>query len=251
MEPIEPIEPTRIARQLVQARHPDAVAAILGGSAVTARRTPYSDLDVVVMVTGEREPSRTNLRFGAWPVELFVHTEASWWWFVRREIPRGWSSLLSMCADGVVIVDRDGTGARLQDQARELLAAGPPEATQEELEDQRYALTDLLDDLAGCAHPGERLFIVGEIARRAGGFVLAHTGSWRGGGKWLARRVDEVRPGFSAGLAAVVREAMEGDTSGLVALVDEVLAPCGGRLWEGYRRSGYPGLPGPASHTGP
>ncbi|MEV0523722.1 nucleotidyltransferase domain-containing protein [Streptomyces sp. NPDC050439] len=148
-------------------------------------------------------------------------------------------------------MDRNGTGARLQGEARGLLAAGPPEATKEELEDRRYALTDLLDDLAGCAHPGERLFIVTEIARRVSGFVLSYAGSWRGGGKWLARRVDEVRPGFSAELAGLVRQAMEGETSGLVALVDEVLAPCGGRLWEGYRRSGYPGLPGPASHTGP
>ncbi|GGV64251.1 hypothetical protein GCM10010277_70840 [Streptomyces longisporoflavus] len=76
-------------------------------------------------------------------------------------------------------------------------------------------------------------------------------GAWLGGGKWLARRVDEVRPGFSAELEGVVREALEGRPSGLAALVDEVLAPCGGRMREGYRRSGYPSSAAPASHTGP
>ncbi|MEU6769349.1 nucleotidyltransferase domain-containing protein [Streptomyces sp. NPDC046853] len=244
-------EPVRVARELVDAWYPDAVAAILGGSSVTARRTSHSDLDVVVVLAGEREPSRTSLRFGAWPVELFVHTEASWRWFVRREIPRRRSSMLSMCAEGVVILDRDGTGARLRDAARESTAAGPPEATPEELEDLRYGLTDLLDDLAGCAHAGERLFIVTELARRSCELILLRTGAWQGGGKWLARRVDEVRPGFSVELDGVVREALEGRPARLVALVDEVLAPSGGRRWEGYRRSGYPGSPAPGSHTGP
>lgn len=248
---MEIFEPERAAAQLAEAWHPDALAVFLCGSAVTVLRTPRSDLDVVVVLAGEREPSRTSLRFGAWPVELFVHTEASWRWFVRREIPLRQSPILSMCADGVVIVDRDGTGARLQGEARELTAAGPPDATAGELEDRRYALTDLLDDLAGCGHSGERLFIVTEIARRTCEFVLLRTGSWLGGGKWLARRVDEVSPGFSGELEASVREALEGDASGLVALVDEVLAPSGGRLWEGYRRSGYPGSVPPGSHTGP
>ncbi|MFC8130358.1 nucleotidyltransferase domain-containing protein [Streptomyces sp. NPDC057302] len=248
---MEKTEPTRTARELVAAWHPDALAAFLGGSAATKWRTPKSDLDVVVVLAGEREPSRTSLRFGAWPVEVFVHTEASWRWFVLREIPRRRSSLLSMCGDGALILDRDGTGARLRDAARALLAAGPPEATAGELEDHRYALTDLLDDLAGCVRSGERLFVVTEIARRTAEFVLLRMGAWRGGGKWLARRVDEVWPGFSAELADAVSEALEGRAAGLVALVDEALAPSGGRLWEGYRRSGYPGTAAPASHTGP
>lgn len=159
--------------------------------------------------------------------------------------------MLSMCADGVVILDRDGAGARLQQEARELTTAGPPEATPDELKDRRYALTDLLDDLAGCAPPGERLFISTEIARRLCEFVLLRTRSWLGGGKWLARRVDEVWPGFSTELEGRVREALEGRTAGLIALAGEVLAPSGGRLWEGYRRNGYPGSAAAASHTGP
>lgn len=156
-----------------------------------------------------------------------------------------------MCADGVVIVDRDGTGARLRDEARELTAAGPPEATADELEDKRYGLTDLLDDLAGCTQAGERLFIVTKIAQRSGELVLLRTGAWLGGGKWLARRVDEVWPGFSAELDGVVRAALEGRTAGLVTFVDEVLALSGGRIREGSRRTGYPGSPAVVSHTGP
>ncbi|GAA1886270.1 nucleotidyltransferase domain-containing protein [Streptomyces durmitorensis] len=236
------MEPTRVAQELVEAWYPDAVAALLGGSVVTSRRTPYSDLDIVIVFAGEREPSRSSLRFGAWPVELFVHTEASWRWFVEREIPRRKSSLLSMCAHGVVLADRDGAGARLRHEARQLLAAGPPDAAPAEIEDQRYVLTDLLDDLAGCSTAGERFFIVTEIAGRAAEFVLLRTGSWTGGGKWTARRVDAVWPGFSEELEGLVREALEGRDAGLVALVDEVLAPSGGRLWEGYRRSGYPDI---------
>ena len=61
------------ARTLVEERCPDAVWAILTGSALGPRRTAGSDLDIVVL--REDGPTyRESLRFRGWPVELFVQT---------------------------------------------------------------------------------------------------------------------------------------------------------------------------------
>ncbi|MFC7303637.1 nucleotidyltransferase domain-containing protein [Streptomyces monticola] len=232
------MEPVDAARELVAGRHPEALAVFLGGSVLTARRTALSDLDVVVLLGADAVPYRESCRFGGWPVELFVHSEDSWRGFVERETVRRRSPLLWMCSAGTLVVDRDGTGARLQAEARRRTDAGPAPVTAQEIEDGRYALSDLLDDLAGCTHPGERLYVVTEIARRTGELLLLAEGAWLGAGKWLARRADEVLPGFSERLDAVVRDALDGRPERLVALADEVLAGVGGRLWEGYRRGG-------------
>ncbi|MEU5117082.1 nucleotidyltransferase domain-containing protein, partial [Streptomyces longwoodensis] len=86
-----------VARALVLERHPDARAAFLGGSVLTSRRTARSDLDVVVLLDGPPAPYRESLRYGDWPVELFVHTEDSWHGFVTPEIVQRNSPLLWMC----------------------------------------------------------------------------------------------------------------------------------------------------------
>ncbi|WP_172387278.1 nucleotidyltransferase domain-containing protein [Streptomyces sp. MNP-20] len=230
--------PFAAARAVVGEKFPAARAAFLGGSAATERRTPTSDLDVVVLLPGPPAPYRESLLHGRWPVELFVHTEESWQTFVEREIGKRRSPLLWMCAEGVLLLDRDGVGEKIATEAQRLVTAGVPEVTMEELEDRRYAITDLLDDLAACDNAGERLFIVTELARRTAELVLAVNGAWLGGGKWLARHADATEPGFSAKLSEAVRDALAGREKGLVGVVDAVLDRCGGRLWAGYRRGG-------------
>ncbi|MFH8471981.1 nucleotidyltransferase domain-containing protein [Streptomyces sp. NPDC018000] len=226
------------ARAVVEEHHPDARAAFLGGSVLTACRTATSDLDIVVLLHGAPAPYRASLRHGDWPVELFVHTEASWHAYVEREVSRRRSPLLWMCADGLLLFDADGVGARLAAEAGRLAAAGPPTVSAEEIDDYRYAITDLLDDLSGSADGGERLFIAAELARRTGELALAAGGSWVGGGKWLARRLETTAPGLSMRLHHAVREVLEGQVEPLVGVVGEVLEQTGGRLWEGYKRSG-------------
>lgn len=100
--------------------------------------------------------------------------------------------------------------------------------------------TDLLDDLAGSDNQSERLFIVTELVRRTGELALAVGGSWGGGGKWLARRLDTTAPELSARLHHGLQEVLGGRVETLVALVDEVLGQTGGRLWFGHKRVGAP-----------
>ncbi|GAA3025808.1 hypothetical protein GCM10010448_04590 [Streptomyces glomeratus] len=145
-----------------------------------------------------------------------------------------------MCADGLLLFDTDGLGARLAAQARKLTAAGPPPLSSEEIDDRRYAIIDLLDDLAGSDDQSERLFIATELVRRTGELALAVGGSWGGGGKWLARLLETTAPGLSARLHHGVQEVLDGRVETLVAVADEVLGQTGGRLWFGYKRVGAP-----------
>ncbi|MET7813031.1 nucleotidyltransferase domain-containing protein [Streptomyces sp. NPDC005395] len=228
------------ARAVVEDQHPEARTAFLGGSVATGRGTATSDLDVVVLLHGAPAPYRESLQYADWPVEMFVHTEATWRAYIERELPTRRSPLLWMCADGLLLFDTDGLGARLAAHARALVAAGPSPVPADEIDDCRYAITDLLDDLAGSTDPSERLFIATELVRRTGELALAVAGSWGGGGKWLARRLETTAPELNARLHHGLREVLDGRAEPLVTVVDEVLARVGGRLWVGYKRAGTP-----------
>lgn len=202
---------------------------------MTGRRTATSDLDIVVLLRGAPDPYRASFRHDDWPVELFVHTEETWYAYVEREIRKRRSPLLWMCADGLLLFDTDGVGARLNDEAQRLAAAGPPPVSAEEIDDRRYAVTDLLDDLSGSADQSERLFIATELVRRTGELALAIDGSWDGGGKWLARRLESTALGLGMRLHHALCEVLEGRDDSLVGAVDEVLEQAGGRLWGGLQ----------------
>jgi hypothetical protein len=212
-----------------------------------------SDLDIVVLLHGTPAPYRASFRHGDWPVELFVHTEATWCAYVDREIRKRRSPLLWMCADGLLLLDTDGVGARLAAEAKRLAAAGPPVVPAEEIDDCRYAITDLLDDLSGSTDQGEQLFIATELARRTGELALAMGGSWNGGGKWLARRLQTTAPGLGTRLHHAVREVLggagrtshrrggRGSRAGRRPVVGRIQA----------RRQNIMSGPGPAAHAGP
>ncbi|MEV6020218.1 MULTISPECIES: nucleotidyltransferase domain-containing protein [unclassified Streptomyces] len=227
-------DPLLTARALVRERFPAALAAFLAGSVLTDRRTPTSDLDIVVLLDGPPAPSRENLVYRGWPVELFVQTEAVWHGFADQETAKRSSPLLSMCAEGMLLVDTDGLGAALQDEARTRWAAGPSPLSDRERDYQRYILTDLLEDLRGCADPAERLYLVSHMVQRASELVLLAGGHWLGGGKWLSRRLAAADPGVHRALSEAAPRAIAGDAKDFAAVVTEVLELAGGPLWDGY-----------------
>ncbi|SEG92228.1 Nucleotidyltransferase domain-containing protein [Actinacidiphila yanglinensis] len=227
-------DPVLTARELVRDRFPAARAVFLAGSVLTGRRTPTSDLDIVVVMDGPPAPCRENLVYRGWPVELFVQTEAVWHGFADEETAKRNSPLLAMCADGMLLVDADGLGAALQDEARRRLAAGPAPFSDPERDYQRYILTDLLDDLRGCTDPAERTYLVAYTLQRASELVLLLGGHWLGAGKWLSRRLADAAPEVHHALSEAAAEAIAGDTKRFAEVVTGVLDLAGGPLWDGY-----------------
>jgi len=227
------MDPEADARALVIDRFPAARAAFLGGGVLSARRTPTSDLDIVVLVDGPPAPYRESQLWRGWPVELFVQQASTIEAWFAKDVARRRPTLARMCADGVVLIDADGIGAAVRDQAGALLAAGPPAAEPAELDSRRYSLTDLLDDLAGSTDPGETAVICWYVITGSAELALVLAGAWLGGGKWLLRELCAADPRLADELITA-----RDDPAGLAALAEDVLARAGGRLWAGYRQDG-------------
>lgn len=225
-----------LPREILDARFPDAVAGMVAGSFARGEDTPSSDLDLVVLLAGRPAPMRSTERVQGQLVEFFVHTEASFVVFIDREHQLRRSPLLHMCAHGVIIRDRDGRLSRLQTLARDRWAAGPAKLTDDELEDRRYRLTALLDDLADETNPADRAALAAAVFTDVADLALVTRGVWSGAGRWLTRRLREIDTDLDENLLAGLQAAVHGDPSALKSCGEAELQRIGGPLDSGYER---------------
>ncbi len=216
-------------------RHfPACAVALLSGSVVRGERRPASDLDVVVLAAGE-QPRWATFTEDGWPVEIFVHTPASYLHAFDRDIQRHWPLFLTLCAGGRVLIDSDGLARAVQEEARRLLAAGPAPLSGKEIEACRHYLTVALDDFADADDPDEARFIGHDLATKAATYYLTSHRHWLGLGKWLLRAFREADPARAQELLhALAVLWQEGNKTPLHRFAQTVLSSLGGRRFEGY-----------------
>jgi hypothetical protein len=128
------MDPEADARALVSERFPEVRAAFLGGNVLSQRRTPTSDLDIVVVLPEELPPCRESLIWRDWPVGLFAQRAGTIGAWFAKDVARRRPTLARNCVDGAILADADGAATAIREQARAILAAGPPPLTARELE---------------------------------------------------------------------------------------------------------------------
>ncbi|HEY9844037.1 MAG: nucleotidyltransferase domain-containing protein [Candidatus Sericytochromatia bacterium] len=228
--------PLHVAARLVTQEFPDCLAAFLAGSVIREEHTPTSDLDMVIVTESDAAaPYRRSLFRGGWPVELFVNTPASLRRFLASDCARRRPSMPQMCAEGLIVWQTDDWAERIKDEAVQLLTAGPPPLSEDEALVARYHISDLLEDLRGSQRPEESIFIAPLLAEAAINFHLVSKGHWQGQGKWLHRALKKVDPLLADRLVeSLQRLYCDRLVLPLIQLVEELLAPSGGPLFDGY-----------------
>ncbi|MGA9745853.1 MAG: hypothetical protein WBQ50_00195 [Nocardioides sp.] len=239
-------EPVEAATAFVAERFPEARVAFVGGSVLTEHRTPTSDLDVVVVLgegvvaaNGLVAPFRETSEHAGWVVEAFVHTRASIDHYIGQDVARRRPTMMRLCRDTVTLVDLEGAAEEIREAAEAALAAGPPPYDEAELQAVRYALTNLLDDMAGSEREDELVYLANAVVDQVAEIALVAGGRWSGGGKSLARELREAEPDLAERLVNGHRHVVVyGDTAVLHRAAVEVLLRVGGPLLAGYRVGG-------------
>lgn len=228
------LEPIKAATLFVEKYFPDCQGAILAGSVVRGQATETSDLDLVIFDGGVASSYRESLIEFGWNIELFVHNLTSYRVFFESDCKEARPSMPRMVSVGKVLKDT-GVLAEIRKEATELLEQGPEEWPKETIEMKRYFISDVLDDLIGCQDRGEGMFIAGKLGELVSEFILRTNRQWIGSSKWVVRSLRH----HDEKLADEVVEAWDAfyrtnDSEKIVRLVDEVLQPFGGRLFEGF-----------------
>ncbi|MEV7196092.1 nucleotidyltransferase domain-containing protein [Streptomyces sp. NPDC093510] len=235
--------PTAQASRLVAELFPDALGAVLGGSAAQGRAAATSDLDVAILLPDSDTSRREVIRHEGRPAELFLTTLADVPEYFAWDRARRRATLLFVHAEGLPLLDPHGHLARTCAQARAVLADGPPPLTPEERERDRYGLTCFMDDLADTAPDQryEQLALADLTLGKAAHLLTAHHNAWTGIGKWLPRRLLSADPARGKALLDGHRTVAEhADPAPLTAAAEEVLDLFGGPLREGYAQRWRP-----------
>ncbi|GGA48463.1 nucleotidyltransferase domain-containing protein [Psychrobacillus lasiicapitis] len=229
------LEPVEAAKQFISLYFPDCQGAILAGSVVQGKATETSDLDIVVFSKNIYSSYRESLIVGSWPIEVFVHNLISYKSYFESDRQRARPSLPRMIAEGVILKNEEGILGAIQEEAKQLLASGPELWSDETINIKRYFITDALDDFIGSHNRAEELFVANTLAELTSEFILRTNLRWIGASKWIVRSLKEYDEAFTEQFV----EAFDlyyktGLKNEVIEIVDKVLHPYGGRLFEGF-----------------
>lgn len=228
--------PQTVATEIVAVKYPDARIVFLAGSVMRGEGTETSDLDLVVILEHVPQAYRESFNFGEWPVEAFVHDPETLRYFFQ-EVDRlsGVPSLPAMVLEGLVLPQPNALSAELKHLAKSVVNAGPPAWHQTELQNSRYAITDLVEDMRAPRSRNELMACATLLYPLLANHHLRSKGLWSARGKSIPRRLSEISADFEIAFSEAFRSVFEqGNTEKLVQLCEEVLTPHGGWLFDGY-----------------
>lgn len=232
---LTPDQTVALAERVLNARHPRAACGFATGSLVRGDGTEGSDLDLVVLYDALPNARREALVFEGTPVETFIHDPETLAWTFRDEVQVGRCAFRTMVAQGRLVGPQPAIGRPLKRRALNSLAKGPGEldATRRDL--LRYHVTDRLGDLRD-PRPTEEFAALGvQLYDPIAELILRGAGRWAGNGKWIPRTLRAYDPALAERFIAAFEQLyVAKDPAPLIALAEDVLAPHGGLLFEGY-----------------
>jgi predicted nucleotidyltransferase len=230
------VSPAEAARGVWRERYAGARVMFLAGSVMRGEATPTSDLDVVVVFEKLPGAYRESFTSGGWPVEAFVNDVETLRHFFGVGRERGLPSLLRMVIEGVEVPEACEFSEGLKREASEIYEAGPVAFDDVELQLRRYRLTDWVDDIRFPRSDEELVASGAWLYRDAADFFFRSRGLWSAHSKTIPRRMRETDAEFAATfLAAFEALFKEKRGAAAIALVEELLAPFGGTLFDGFR----------------
>lgn len=231
---VDRLEPIEAAKQFISLHHPNCQGALLAGSVIRGETTKTSDLDIVVFYNNSQISFRESLLLGGWPIEVFVHNLTSYKTFFESDSKRARPSLPRMVAEGLILKDNDILDS-IKTEAKELLAKGPEIWSPETINLKRYFITDALDDFIGSTNRAEEIFIANTLAELLSEFVLRTNGKWIGASKWIVRALKYHDENFANRFVESFDIYYKtGEKNKVIQLVEDILHPYGGRLFEGF-----------------
>jgi predicted nucleotidyltransferase len=213
-------QPIQVTQEILDRRYSDARVIFLAGSIVRGESTPFSDLDLVVIFDKLPAAYRESFHFQRFPIEAFVHDPETLNYFLYEiDRPSGIPSLAQMILEGVEIPKPNDLSRSLKELATSVMQLRPPELTEEDVRKLRKLVAT-----------GAELYEV--LAT----YYLRTNGLWSAKGKSIPRILRQADANLSLRYAASFDELFaHGLPENVVSLVEEILRPRGGFLFEGHR----------------
>jgi hypothetical protein len=223
-------------------------AIFLGGSLALGQISPRSDLDLVVIKSAQIKVMERYVRYvGGVQVQVIAGPPRQFDIWLKEDRPSG--TIVRQLADGRILFDRNGLGARYQALGQQIVASGLEPMTRAQIRSRRFLLTELLDDVTDCADdPAQARWLMATSLSYAIETAFLWHQRWTPKGKRALAELEDLDPELASQcLSFLAATDVTAQQATFAAMVAHVLVPLGGELREPWTR---PPEPVPRAHKG-
>ncbi len=224
-------------QKLIKERYSEAKAVFWAGSVSTNQGTSASDLDLVIVFESLPHAHREAFIYDSWPIDAFIHDlDTLRYFFEESRTGNGISGLCYMILNGREVTNPGVFSENVKTLAQEVLNAGPAIWDQEQINKERFLITDVLDDIKYPAGRDEQIASAAWLLEALGQFYFRSQNKWCASGKSIIRYLKDDNPALASEFVAAFESLFQsGDARAIETLVTKILGPHGGLLWDGFR----------------
>ena len=230
--------PMFVTKELFETRYPGADAIFVTGSVIRGEATASSDLDLVVLFPHVKTAYRESFFHMGWPVEAFIHDpETLRYFFQHVDKNLGRATLAEMVVEGHEIPAATPMTDTMKALAKTALEEGPPPLSVDDLQDRRYHISEIIDDMREPRNRQELMATATLLYNELADFYFRTRRGWTGTGKSLVKRMKRTDPAFARNFCEAFDDVFStGQTVKVIAMAEQLMSEHGGLLFEGYRR---------------
>lgn len=230
-------DPLLTLKKLIKERYQNALAIFWAGSVSNDQGTSASDLDLVIVYEHIPNAYREAFIYEGWPIDAFVHGKDTLrYFFEESKNNSGIPGLLHMIIYGREITPTSPFSESIKILAKQTLQSGPALWSKEDIDKERFLITDTLEDVLFPKSRAEQMASASWLYEALSQFYFRAQNKWCASGKSIARYLEgdnlELAKEFSESFESVFKI---GDCVDLKNLTQKILQPYGGFLWDGYK----------------
>ena len=230
-------DPLATIQKLIKERYVEAKALFWAGSVSQDEGTSASDLDLVIVFESLPNAYREAFIYDGWPIDAFIHDLDTLRYFCGKlEASDGKPALIHMILQGQEVLAQNSVSMEAKGIAAEALANGPDAWNQDQIDKERFLITDILDDIKSPKNKEEQIISAVHLFEPLLQFYFRCQKKWTASGKSLMRLLKAENPDLAEEWTAAFEILIQtGDSSRIESAVTKILAPHGGYLWDGFR----------------
>ncbi|WP_039458420.1 nucleotidyltransferase domain-containing protein [Candidatus Jidaibacter acanthamoebae] len=229
-------KPLSVIKKLIDKRYSDAKAVFWGGSVSRGLGTNTSDLDIIIVYEQISSSYREAFIYENWPIDAFIHDPETLGVLFKKIKEIGICGTMEMIINGKEIMLESNFSKRIKDSTREKFDLKPLAWEKKEIDNERFLITDLLDDILYPNSRAEQIASTAKLYEQLARFYFRAQNKWSASGKSILRYLEKDNSNIAYEYSHAFEKAFQGgDVQDLKNLVTKLLAPYGGLLWDGFR----------------
>jgi GNAT superfamily N-acetyltransferase len=230
-------DPLPTIQKLIKERYVQAKAIFWAGSVSVNQGTSASDLDLVIVFEKVAHAYREAFIYEGWPIDAFIHDiDTLRYFFEESRTGNGISGLCYMILNGREVTNPGIFSENVKTLAQEVLNAGPAIWDQEQINKERFLITDVLDDIKYPTGRDEQIASAAWLLEALGQFYFRSQNKWCASGKSIIRYLKSDNPDLALEFTQAFESLFQtGHSVALELLVMKILEPYGGLFWNGFR----------------